>query len=325
MDQTVRDYQQKVDQAVRELGGYWRPLSGLARVTEELGELSELIMCSEVDREELGGELADLFVITASVGNQYCLDLNEEFSLMGYPNHIDELYQVITSAANKEIGLMKLLARAGQIARILNHYEGDKKKKPTGKKRRLGEEIAKFNIDLIALANFTDIPLFTYVDQIIDRDVERDRNRFDVTHDPTTEPSVDHFYKLAKGTPYEKLRKIWGSYEWDEALKLEDNLQRSLLTFQRFVKVTENEGLEAFVLEIVGEEWIADEASRNQTIQRTLQFFYQYDPFIGKEPYVNDLGLHELTYRFHFHGVEFDWIPMIHDQSLFILFIPKYQ
>jgi len=323
MNQTIRNYQQQVDQAVRSLGGYWRPLSGLARVTEELGELSEFVMQLEIDRQELGGELADLFMITASVGNQYCMDLNEEFTKMKYPIIVDELYQEITPAANKEMGLMKLMSRAGQIARVLNHYEGDKKKKPTEKKRRLGEEIAKFNIDLIALANFFDIPLFTIVEQILNRDVIRDKNRFDSTHDPTTEPSVEHFYQLAKGTPYESLKKVWGSYEWDETLKLEENLQKSLFTLQRFVKVAENEGIEALVLEIDGGEWMADEASSNQTLQRTLQYFHQFDPYIGQDPYVNDLGLHELTFRYHFYTVEFDWIPMVNGQSLFILFIPN--
>ncbi|MFV9510053.1 hypothetical protein [Tepidibacillus sp. LV47] len=324
MSQTIRDYQLKVDKTVRELGGYWRPLSGLARVIEELGELSELIMTSESDREKLGGELADLFVITASVGNQYCTDLDEEFSLMGYPIIIDEVYQGIQPVTSKEEGLMKLVTRAGQIARILNHYEGDKKKKPTEKKRRLGEEIAKFNIDLIALANFNNIPLFTYVDKILDRDVVRDKNRFDITHDPTTEPSLDHFRKLAKGTPYESLKKVWGSYEWDETLSLEKNLQNTLPTFQRFIKVGENEGLEALVLEIIGEEYIYDKEKRNKTIQRVLQFFHRYDPYQGQEPDVNELGLHELTFRFHYYGIEFEWIPMVHEQSLFILFIPLY-
>ncbi|KXG42940.1 nucleoside triphosphate pyrophosphohydrolase family protein [Tepidibacillus decaturensis] len=321
MTKTIRDYQQKVDQTVRVLGGYWRPLSGLARVIEELGELAELFMQEEMDREDLGGELADLFVITASVGNQYCMDLNEEFSLMAYPIEIEELYKQAQPVSSKVDGVMSLLTRAGQIARILNHYEGDKKKKPTEKKRRLGEEIAKFNIDLIALANLNNIPLFTYVNQILDRDVVRDKNRFDITHDPTTEPSLDHFRELTKGTPYESLKKVWGSYEWDESLSLEKNLQNTLPTFQRFGKVGENEGLEALVLEIVGEEFISDEENRNKTIQRTLQFFHQFDPYIGQDPYVNDLGLHELTFRYHFYGVEFDWVPMVHRQSLFLLFI----
>ncbi|GBF10911.1 hypothetical protein [Tepidibacillus sp. HK-1] len=321
MTKTIRDYQQKVDQTVRVLGGYWRPLSGLARVIEELGELAELFMQEEMDREDLGGELADLFVITASVGNQYCMDLNEEFSLMAYPIEIEELYKQAQPVSSKVDGVMSLLTRAGQIARILNHYEGDKKKKLTEKKCRLGEEIAKFNVDLIKLANHYDIPLFYYVDQILDRDVVRDKNRFDITHDPTTEPSLDHFRELTKGTPYESLKKVWGSYEWDESKKLEENLRNSLPTLERFIKVSESEGLNGLIIEIVGEQYISTEEVRNQTIQRTLQFFHQFDPYIGQDSYVNDLGLHELTFRYHFYGVEFDWVPMVHRQSLFLLFI----
>ena len=325
MARTIRDYQQKVDQTVRELGGYWRPLSGLARVIEELGELAELFVTDDMDREELGGELADLFIITASVGNQYCMDINEEFSRVGHPIEIDEIYQKIEPSLSKTEGIMNLLSRAGQIARILNHYEGDKKKKPTEKKRRLGEEIAKFHVDLIKLANHFDIPLFTYIDKILDRDVIRDKNRFDITHDPTTEPSLDRFRILSKGTNYENLKKFWGSCEWDELQKLEANLKNTLPTLERFVKVAESEELEGLIIEIVGDQYISSESVRNQTIQRTLQFFHHFDPFLGQDPYVNDLGLHEITFHFHFHGTEFEWVPMVYGHSLFLLFISKYR
>ena len=35
----MREIQQKIDTMILHLGGYWRPLSGLARLLEEVGEV----------------------------------------------------------------------------------------------------------------------------------------------------------------------------------------------------------------------------------------------------------------------------------------------
>jgi len=319
MSQDVLYYQKKVDETVRKLGGYWKPLSGLARVMEELGELNELFIEENLDKEDLGGELADLFIITSSVGNQYCMNINEELIKLGYPIIEDELYQSVQIVEDKHVGLMKLCSIGGQIARILNHYDGDKKRKPLEKKRRLAEEITRFHLQLLSFSKLYDINLFQYVEKILERDLQRDKYRFNITHDPTTESSIEHF-RILMGDEGQGFTKLWGSFRWEETKKLEENLKNNVVTFVRFAKAALIEGLDGFVLEVVGEEYILDEQKRNNTFKRIFEFFHLNDP---KKENINEyLGLNEAGLYFTFHEQEFEWIPYVSETSLFILFGP---
>lgn len=319
MAKDILCYTQNVDDAVRKLGGYWRPLSGLARVMEELGELNELFLEEALNIEELGGELADLFIITSSVGNQYCMNANEELSQLGYATDVAILYESIVPCEDKQIGLMKLASIAGQIARILNHYDGDKKRKPLERKRRLAEEITMFHLHLISFSKGFDINIFDYVEKILARDIQRDRNRFDITHDPTTVPSLDRFRELAKEEG-QVFIKLWGSFQWDETKKLENNLKQNIHTFIRFAKAGSIEGLDGYVIEIVGEEYVLDEQKRNQTLKRVFELFHFHDP---KQDEMNEyLGLTETGLSFIFYEQVFEWVPYLSDTALYLLFKP---
>ncbi len=321
MSQDILLYQNMVDEAVRKLGGYWRPLSGLARLMEELGELNEVLLEEQIDKEELSKELADLFIITASIANQYCVDLNEEFHLLGYPEKVEKLYHY-HDQGDKEKGLMKLSLLGGQIARILNHYEGDKKKKPTEKNQRLAREIASFQVELIAFSRQYDISLFFYVQKVLNHDMERDKHRFSITHDPTTEPSLSHFIQANRNSDYLKLKKLWGSYEWNEEIDIERNLKNSLESLNRFVKVCEWEGLEGFVLEVVGSRYIKTEQERNETIRKVLSFYNRFDT--ENKDFEDSLIYTGLDFIFTYRGQKFEWVPFVNEQSLFILFLPIY-
>ncbi len=52
-------------------GGYWRPLAAVARLLEELGELSELLFVGDEPAGGIAGELADLWIITTALADQF--------------------------------------------------------------------------------------------------------------------------------------------------------------------------------------------------------------------------------------------------------------
>lgn len=81
---TLRDAQALVDAWMRERGWqYWHPLSQLARMTEELGEVARLVnhlygekpKKPEEPEQDLGLELADLLYTTICLANARGIDL----------------------------------------------------------------------------------------------------------------------------------------------------------------------------------------------------------------------------------------------------------
>ncbi len=79
--------QQKVDNWISKNGGYWSPLSMLAAIIEELGEVAREINATEgqkVKRETLRNptkikeELADLFFAVICMNNYYQIDMEKE-------------------------------------------------------------------------------------------------------------------------------------------------------------------------------------------------------------------------------------------------------
>lgn len=84
---SLKAIQERVDEWINSHGGYWPPLSMLASIMEEVGELSREINHlegfkpkKESERpSDLGGELADLLFSIICVANHYDLDLTENF------------------------------------------------------------------------------------------------------------------------------------------------------------------------------------------------------------------------------------------------------
>jgi NTP pyrophosphatase (non-canonical NTP hydrolase) len=78
---------ERVRAAMRQVGGYWRPLAAVARLQEELGELAELLMTCTPDieqhaadlaerwpselAEQCASELADLWIISTALADQF--------------------------------------------------------------------------------------------------------------------------------------------------------------------------------------------------------------------------------------------------------------
>jgi NTP pyrophosphatase (non-canonical NTP hydrolase) len=87
---TLREIQQDVDHLITEEwhSHYWTPLSNLARLTEEVGELAREInhhygekpkKASEEDGN-IATEMGDILYILATLANSLNVDLNEAFN-----------------------------------------------------------------------------------------------------------------------------------------------------------------------------------------------------------------------------------------------------
>jgi NTP pyrophosphatase (non-canonical NTP hydrolase) len=87
---TLREIQQDVDHLITEEwhSHYWTPLSNLARLTEEVGELAREInhhygekpkKASEEDGN-IATEMGDILYILAALANSLNVDLNEAFN-----------------------------------------------------------------------------------------------------------------------------------------------------------------------------------------------------------------------------------------------------
>lgn len=86
---TLRDVQQEVDTLIKEEwhSTYWSPLSSLARLTEEVGELAREINHSygekpkkaSEDQGNIAAEIGDILFILASLANSLGVDLDTAF------------------------------------------------------------------------------------------------------------------------------------------------------------------------------------------------------------------------------------------------------
>ena len=83
----IQEAQQKVDELIQSYGGYWQPLSMMARLTEEIGELSRAMNIKfgdkkskfEGDGREVEKELSDVLLTVLAIANMQKIDLSKEF------------------------------------------------------------------------------------------------------------------------------------------------------------------------------------------------------------------------------------------------------
>lgn len=87
---TLADIQREIDQLIKEewRSDYWSPLSSLARLTEEVGELAREINHSYGEKPKkasegqgsIAAEMADILFILASLANSIDVDLDAAFA-----------------------------------------------------------------------------------------------------------------------------------------------------------------------------------------------------------------------------------------------------
>ncbi len=86
---TLHDLQQAIDHLIKEewQSNYWAPLSSLARLTEEVGELAREINASYGEKPKkasegsgnIASEMGDILFILASLANSIGVDLDAAF------------------------------------------------------------------------------------------------------------------------------------------------------------------------------------------------------------------------------------------------------
>ncbi len=89
---TLQDVQQEIDHLIKDewKSNYWAPLSSLARLTEEVGELAREINHSYGEKPKktneaqgsIAAELGDILYIVASLANSLEIDLDSAFDLV---------------------------------------------------------------------------------------------------------------------------------------------------------------------------------------------------------------------------------------------------
>jgi NTP pyrophosphatase (non-canonical NTP hydrolase) len=85
---SLKSIQNKIDEFIRNHGGYWPPLSMLSAVMEEVGELAREINHLEGFKPkkstergiDIGEELGDIIFAVICLANYYNIDLNEKVS-----------------------------------------------------------------------------------------------------------------------------------------------------------------------------------------------------------------------------------------------------
>ncbi|WP_114166866.1 MazG nucleotide pyrophosphohydrolase domain-containing protein [Exiguobacterium sp. TNDT2] len=220
----MKEMQQKVDQMIIHLGGYWKPLSGLARLLEEVGEVGGALYDS--DQVALEEELMDVFVISTCLANQYAIELTDQ-SRSGGRQSTDYAYY-------------SLVREAGEVARILNAYEGDKKLKATATPGSLQHRIEAVQRAVFDIAQIIEFDLYAKIGVLIEDKSARDFGRFDETPDPITESSVRLYKSFVPG-------RYWGGIKAKPSETACRYREREY-NLSRFFKIAVAEGLDGFVI-----------------------------------------------------------------------------
>ena len=238
-------------------GGYWRPLAAVARLLEELGELSELPAAGGEPPAELAGELADLWIITTALADQFLAEVAEPGSAEGSGTAdasaaLQEAGQVGVSAVLHEagpVGVSAVLRAAGPIARVVNHYDGPKVPRADSPLPSLGDAIAAFHSTLGRLARASGVELGAAVREKIERihargDIERfGREGFD----PSTAPLLDAVGgAVASG---HLPRRLWAGPDLGTgSVSAEERAAAARGSLEMFAKAAPAEGIEGFLI-----------------------------------------------------------------------------
>lgn len=228
----LRHLQTVVDETVRTLGGYWIPLSGLARVMEELGELGELILKKDFG-DEFSTELSDVMIITICVANQYCARLG-----------IPQAHQEDISRFSLEELYLSLAKDCGEFARIVNSYEGNKKLKPTEHPATIEKQAAEICFDIISIAEKMNLDIVQLVEKTMLKVRKRDKDRFDFLYDPSLSLSHDEYIQIMKPS-----NKVWGLRNSNHNSLTEDLIENED-TIIRFLKFGQIEKINELIIKI---------------------------------------------------------------------------
>ncbi len=221
--------QTQVRRTMLEAGGYWRPLAAVARLLEELGELVELLVQTGPGAGDLASELADLWIITTALADQFRIEVPEP-----------QGPRPVTSGRPSASGLV---VAAGQIARVVNYYDGPKLPRSPGELPSLTESIGAFHAELGALCGALQISLSHAVDEKFEVIYKRDMKRFArESSDPSTSPT------LALLPPARRQEKLWGAPAPPPSGGIRELAAAIAPPLLAFTRAAGPEGLEGFVI-----------------------------------------------------------------------------
>jgi NTP pyrophosphatase (non-canonical NTP hydrolase) len=230
------------------LGGYWRPLAAIARLLEELGELAESLASPMQDRDELASELADLWIITTAVADQFLGEVAEPGAQQASAQRGQARDAGARSAPGEQLG--ELVTAAGQIARIVNYYDGPKTPRSLAGWPSLSDATAEFHRTLAGLASAHEVDLGVAVADKLSAIAVRDSERFtQAEHDPGTAPSLARFHQLRR-TPWSaqiEQARLWGGPAWC-AQPLASNVAAIVPTLIRFTRAAIPERLDGYLV-----------------------------------------------------------------------------
>jgi hypothetical protein len=248
-----------------QVGGYWRPLAGLARLLEELGELAESLADPSIAVDELASEMADLWIISTAILDQFLGEAEEPGAV--------QAPQAISSSSVSE-----LLVAAGRIARIINYYDGPKTPRSVAGWPSLEQAVRELHHRLAALARASGVELGMAVREKLASIPPRDSGRFEqAEHDPSTAPFLERFHCLSQQAEWAEGRawvRAWGAPSWS-ARSLEENVEAILPSLSSFTKAAPRERLEAYVIAAPS---LGSPEERSQWLERLLGDLGGLDP-----------------------------------------------
>lgn len=291
-DDPISLRQARVHAMIQSVGGYWRPINGLARLLEELGELSELVEKRRFEEAaevhgELAEEIADIWIISACTANQFNIDLHR---------------QKIPDAPPRS-GLTPLFARAGWIARLLNYYDGPKTPRSVAGWPSLGEAIASFHATLEGLAEEHGVDVGSAVDAKVRKTPERDAGRFPRSFDPSTSEALQSFEWVRSKTlcTLAKQAKLWGAPKWRGDRPIEVNVEALAPYLAIFAKAADREGLDGFVVAPGKDAESAGMSGLAAWFREFLDLLVRNDPRPSRPDAL--AGVDRPGWQFSFHGV----------------------
>jgi NTP pyrophosphatase (non-canonical NTP hydrolase) len=235
------------------VGGYWRPLAAVARLLEELGELAESLASPDPasraeNGDELASELADLWIITTALADQFLGEVAEP----GLQEAGERGEQATATSTIGAAGdpFRALVAAAGQIARIVNYYDGPKTPRSLEGWPSLNDAVAELHRGLAGVAGAHGIALHAAVTNKLHAITVRDSNRFaSAEHDPSTAPSLEQF-RLIETTPWGtqvRQARLWSAPSWS-VQSLASNVAAIVPTLTMFTRAALRERLDGYVI-----------------------------------------------------------------------------
>jgi hypothetical protein len=283
---------ERVRATIGQVGGYWRPLAAVARMQEELGELAELLPPSlsdpatttkpdmDVVAERCASELADLWIITTALADQFLGVVAEPDSHPGL--RLGDRADRVVSREGQTVScdlLSGLLAAAGRIARIVNYYDGPKTPRSFDGWISLSDAIAEFHRALADVAYAHGVRLAAAVSAKLDAIPTLDRGRFRAgVHEPSTAASLESFRALHVADAGPNAARLWGSPTWSSE-SFASNVQAVVADLTSFTKAAAWERLDGY---LVCGPTLTSIPSLDDWLERLLDETSERDPLAGR-------------------------------------------